>query len=50
MARYPKSKKITKGKMFRTKKGRYGCYIYVNGRRSHFEPKYEAPPRYKRRY
>jgi hypothetical protein len=29
----------TMGKMFRTRKGRYGCYVYINGRRSHFEEK-----------
>ena len=28
----------TMGKMFRTRNGRYGCYVYINGRRSHFEP------------
>jgi hypothetical protein len=28
----------TMGKMFRTRGGRYGCYVYINGRRSHFEP------------
>ena len=25
------------GKMFRTKAGRIGCYVYINGKRSHFE-------------
>ena len=29
----------TMGKMFRTKAGKYGCYVYINGRRSHFEEK-----------
>ena len=29
----------TMGKMFRTRAGRYGCYVYINGRRSHFEEK-----------
>lgn len=33
------SKKKVMGKMFRTRKGRYGCYVYINGRRSHFEEK-----------
>ena len=27
------------GKMFRTKAGKYGCYVYINGKRSHFEEK-----------
>lgn len=27
----------TMGKTFRTKKGRVGCYVYINGKRSHFE-------------
>jgi topoisomerase IA-like protein len=31
---------VTMGKMFTTKKGRYGCYVYINGKRSHFEPHY----------
>jgi hypothetical protein len=30
---------VTMGKMFRTRGGRYGCYVYINGRRSHFEEK-----------
>lgn len=34
-----KSKNKTMGKMFRTKAGKYGCYVYINGRRSHFEEK-----------
>jgi len=29
-------KKFTMGKMFRTRKGKYGCYKYVNGRRVAF--------------
>ena len=29
---------VTMGKKFRTRAGRYGCYVYINGRRSHFEP------------
>ena len=28
---------VTMGKKFTTKSGRYGCYVYINGRRSHFE-------------
>lgn len=28
--------KITMGKKFRTKKGKYGCYKYVNGRKVSF--------------
>ena len=31
--------KITMGKMFRTKSGKYGCYKYVNGRRVSFVTK-----------
>jgi hypothetical protein len=27
------------GKVFRTKKGRVGCYVYKNGRRVGFKPK-----------
>lgn len=39
---------VTMGKMFTTKAGRYGCYVYINGRRSHFEPKagYNQAPGY----
>ena len=36
--------KITMGKKFRTKRGKYGCYKYVNGRRVAFVTK----SRYKR--
>ena len=38
------------GKMFTTKAGRYGCYVYINGKRSHFEPKsgYNQAPGYYR--
>ena len=32
------------GKNFRTKAGRYGCYVYINGIRSHFEEKRYASP------
>jgi hypothetical protein len=28
---------VTMGKKFRTRAGRYGCYVYINGTRSHFE-------------
>jgi len=28
---YKRKPKITMGKKFRTKKGKYGCYKYVNG-------------------
>ena len=31
--------KITHGKSFLTKSGRWGCYVYINGKRSHFESK-----------
>jgi len=34
---YKKSTKVTYGKTFRTKKGRYGKYKYVNGRRVGFK-------------
>ena len=27
----------TMGKPFRTKKGKYGCYVYVNGKRVGFQ-------------
>ena len=30
---------VTMGKVFRTRGGRVGCYVYINGRRSHFEEK-----------
>jgi len=30
---------VTMGKVFRTRAGRVGCYVYINGRRSHFEEK-----------
>jgi len=36
--------KTTMGKMFRTKRGKYGCYKYVNGKRVAFVTK----SRYKR--
>lgn len=48
MARYYKATRRNKskfktnktmGKMFRTRKGKYGCYVYINGKRSHFEEK-----------
>jgi len=34
--RYTRKPKITMGKKFRTKKGKYGCYKYVNGRKVAF--------------
>jgi hypothetical protein len=34
--RYTRKPKITMGKKFRTKKGKYGCYKYVNGRKVSF--------------
>ena len=36
MARYQKKGRTTYGKKFRTKRGRYGSYKYVNGRRVGF--------------
>ena len=38
------------GKMFTTKKGIFGCYVYTNGKRTHFEPKkgYNQAPGYYR--
>ena len=36
---------VTMGKKFTTKAGRYGCYVYVNGRRSHFEEDPDAKAR-----
>ena len=33
---YKKRAKVTMGKKFRTKRGRYGCYKYVNGKRVAF--------------
>lgn len=35
-ARYGDTK-VTMGKKFRTKKGKYGCYVYINGKRAFFE-------------
>lgn len=34
-----KKQTVRMGKMFRTKRGRYGCYKYVNGRRVAFVTK-----------
>lgn len=28
---------VTMGKKFRTKKGKWGCYVYINGKRAFFE-------------
>lgn len=36
MARYQKRGRTTYGKKFRTRKGKYGSYKYVNGRRVGF--------------
>ncbi len=36
MARYKNKGRTTYGKKFRTKRGRYGSYKYVNGRRVGF--------------
>jgi hypothetical protein len=33
---------VKMGKKFRTRAGRYGCYVYVNGIRSHFEADNES--------
>ena len=30
---------VRMGKMFRTRSGKYGCYVYTNGKRTHFEQK-----------
>ena len=35
----------TMGKMFTTKKGKYGCYVYVNGKRVGFEEDPDAKAR-----
>ncbi len=44
--------KITMGKKFRTRRGRYGCYKYVNGRRVGFvqHKTYKRKKTYRRRY
>ncbi len=46
--------KVTHGKMFRTRSGRYGCYKYHNGRKVKFvtrKPKARRNTSYsKRRY
>ena len=39
--------KVTHGKKFRTRKGRYGCYVYRNGRRVGFKSTGRS---YRRRY
>ena len=36
---------VKHGKVFRTKKGRVGCYVYINGERVGFE----AKPRYSKK-
>jgi len=45
MAKYYGKGRKTMGKIFRTKKGRVGCYVYLNGRRVGFEEK----PRYSKK-
>lgn len=44
--------RITMGKKFRTRRGRYGCYKYVNGRRVGFvaQKSYRRKKTYRRRY
>ena len=37
---YRKKTKVTMGKKFRTRRGRYGCYKYVNGRKVAFVSSY----------
>ena len=32
-----KPKNVKMGKKFRTRSGKYGCYVYTNGKRTHFE-------------
>lgn len=34
----PRKVKVRHGRAFRTKKGRIGCYVYVNNKRVGFEP------------
>ena len=51
MARYQKKGRTTYGKKFRTKRGRYGSYKYVNGRRVGFvSSKRKSQYRQRRRY
>ena len=45
MAKYYGKGRVTHGKIFRTKRGRVGCYVYLNGRRVGFE----AKPRYSKK-
>ncbi len=33
---YSRRSRVTMGKKFRTRRGRYGCYKYVNGRKVAF--------------
>ena len=53
MAYRRRKPKITMGKVFRTRKGRLGCYKYVNGRKVAFIPKKKYSKKkktYRRRY
>jgi hypothetical protein len=34
-SKYKNNKRM--GKKFRTRSGKWGCYVYINGKRSHFE-------------
>ena len=45
MAKYYGKGRKTMGKVFRTKRGRVGCYVYLNGKRVGFEEK----PRYSKK-
>ncbi len=50
MARYQKSGRTTYGKKFRTRKGKYGSYKYVNGRRVGFTTSNKKKSYSRRRY
>lgn len=45
MAKYYGKGRVTHGKIFRTKRGRVGCYVYLNGKRVGWE----AQPRYSKK-
>ena len=36
---------VRMGKMFTTRSGKYGCYVYTNGKRTHFEEDPDAKAR-----
>ena len=36
---------ITHGKKFQTRSGKYGCYVYINGKRAYFEEDPDAKAR-----